>query len=266
MIGKRSILFDMTTQLCYAFIAMYRMYFEAKMTSCYMCSDKAVSKEHFPPKVFFPKEDRQHIREGLTKVPSCAIHNNHKSSDDMYVLTCICSMAIRDNSQAEKVFNNSILPQFKRRPAFKEMFKKQSIINSDNNILTKIDINRFDNFFDHLCHAIYFHKKGKSLNSNKFTIKHQYRSILSSNTEIANEEDILGFLFDSFFREFSNFMIDNPDSYHSVYKYSISDPSEIIPAMKDKDTSITIAHSFYGIFEVVSLLTCRLGDAGHLIC
>ena len=69
-----------------------------------------------------------------------------------------------------------------------------------------------------------------------------------------------------FFHEFSDFIINNPDSYHSVYKYKISDPADIIPAMKGEDTSITIGHSFYGIFEVVSLLTCRFGGAGSLIC
>lgn len=236
------------------------------MTSCYMCDNKAVSKEHFPPKVFFPKEDRQYIKEGLTVVPSCAIHNNDKSSDDMYILTCICSTALKNSSQAEKVFNNSILKQFKRRPAFKEMFEKQSIINENKEILTKIDINRFDSFFDHLCHAIYFHRKGKHLNTKKFTINHQYKNIISSDTKIANDESILGFFFDDFFREFSDFITNNPDSYHSVYKYKISDPAEIIPAMKGEDTSITIAHSFYGIFEVVSLLTCRFEFDGSLVC
>lgn len=236
------------------------------MKSCYMCDNEAVSKEHFPPKVFFPKEDRRYIKEGLTTVPSCAIHNNDKSSDDMYVLTCICSNALKNSSQAGKVFNNSILKQFGYRPEFKEMFEKQSIINENNEILTKIDLNRFDSFFDHLCHAIYFHRKRKPLDTKKFTIKHQYRNIIPSDTKIANEESILGLLFDDFFHEFSDFIINNPDSYHSVYKYKISDPADIIPVMKGEDTSITIGHSFYGIFEVVSLLTCRFGGAGSLIC
>jgi hypothetical protein len=51
---------------------------------CYFCGDKATSKEHVPPKSFFPEESK--CRLNLITVPSCDKHNNEKSETDEYIL------------------------------------------------------------------------------------------------------------------------------------------------------------------------------------
>jgi hypothetical protein len=52
--------------------------------SCYyqLCTRNPDTKEHIPPKSFFPIDQRNQ----LLTVPSCEEHNNEKSSDDTYVL------------------------------------------------------------------------------------------------------------------------------------------------------------------------------------
>ena len=51
---------------------------------CYECGatlDKeSLTKEHVPPKSFFPKSDR----DSLITVPACVKHNGGKSDDDEY--------------------------------------------------------------------------------------------------------------------------------------------------------------------------------------
>lgn len=58
---------------------------------CYYqgCTNKGTTKEHIPPKSFFPEGEK----EQLLTVKSCPIHNNKKSTDDQYVLAHICMNA-----------------------------------------------------------------------------------------------------------------------------------------------------------------------------
>lgn len=56
---------------------------------CYACDDWATSREHCPPKCFFPKNQRKN----LITVPACSKHNNRKSNDDEWVRLIIASMA-----------------------------------------------------------------------------------------------------------------------------------------------------------------------------
>ena len=55
---------------------------------CYFqgCVDKGVTKEHIPPRSFFP--DGEKIQ--LLTVKSCKTHNNAKSTNDLYVLGSGC--------------------------------------------------------------------------------------------------------------------------------------------------------------------------------
>ena len=53
-----------------------------------MCDRNAVSSEHVPPKNLFPeqKDVGKDYRQYLITVPSCEIHNNHKSKDDEFLI------------------------------------------------------------------------------------------------------------------------------------------------------------------------------------
>lgn len=58
-------------------------------TSCYACDQPATTKEHAPPKSFFP----QGRRGSLITVPSCSIHNCDNSPDVEYVRNAIAFLA-----------------------------------------------------------------------------------------------------------------------------------------------------------------------------
>jgi hypothetical protein len=76
--------------------------------TCYYqgCTQRGTTKEHIPPKSFFPKDQRNQ----LLTVPSCELHNNAKSSDDIYVLAHICLNSSQSN-QSRDVFIERVVPQ-----------------------------------------------------------------------------------------------------------------------------------------------------------
>ena len=76
--------------------------------TCYFqgCKEKGVTKEHIPPRSFFPEGEK----EQLLTVKSCKKHNNAKSKDDLYVLAQICMNASPSN-RAREVSLNKVAPQ-----------------------------------------------------------------------------------------------------------------------------------------------------------
>lgn len=70
---------------------------------CYWCGAPAKTKEHVPPKCFFPEDYKMNgeiIRYNWSKlitVPSCEEHNNSKSQLDEYLLTRIVPFANMNN-------------------------------------------------------------------------------------------------------------------------------------------------------------------------
>jgi hypothetical protein len=54
-----------------------------KSRNCYFCGRPATSKEHVPPKSFFPETKEERIN--LITVPSCDEHNNKKSETNEYM-------------------------------------------------------------------------------------------------------------------------------------------------------------------------------------
>jgi hypothetical protein len=69
-------------------------------TTCYACELPASTKEHAPPRSFFPVNKR----DSLTTVPSCAQHNNDNSRDVEYVRNVITTM-LGINEEGLKMFN-----------------------------------------------------------------------------------------------------------------------------------------------------------------
>lgn len=56
--------------------------------TCYACEQPAATKEHAPPKSFFPESKRRN----LITVPSCSVHNCDRSPDVEYVRNAIVSL------------------------------------------------------------------------------------------------------------------------------------------------------------------------------
>src|SRR2546425_11477598 len=62
----------------------------AEYPDCYACEAKKSSREHAPPKCFFPEDPA--YRKDLVVVPSCDFHNSEKSGDDVYALWHLAGM------------------------------------------------------------------------------------------------------------------------------------------------------------------------------
>lgn len=221
-----------------------------KQKVCYRCGKPAKTREHVPPKAFFPKGGSLQLK----TVPSCEEHNNKKCGDDQYLLAHICMNAAAGDNLPKSIFVRSIVPQLGTIEKFRRSIVEGSEALSGGARKYKVKLQRFDNFFDHLSCALYFDKFGTHLDSNKHLIKHFY---LSLKTEDPFEISARKFLKDSldYFFEQHEEMI---KSYEADKISEIVYQNKIIAPL-ETEGSITIAHTFYGVFNVVSLLSYRLG-------
>ncbi len=214
--------------------------------NCYVCGRHATTKEHFPPKCFFPKKANLQ----LTTVPSCPEHNNQKSHDDQYFLAQVLMNAAKGNNLPKRRFLEAISPQLKQSPKFKKMLAKDSVDLGGGAVAYPVDVARMMNVMDGICHAIIFYKYGVPLNTTTHRIHHEFLSFMSSDEEHERFLDCLmsGMtkLTDEHSWAVSDWEADKQDEV--VYSYKL-----IAPA--GTDLSITIIHNFYGVFDVVSLMT-----------
>lgn len=214
---------------------------------CYYqgCSNKGITKEHIPPRSFFPKGEK----EQLLTVKSCEIHNNRKATDDQYVLAQICMNASPSN-RAREVFLKKIKPQLSHNEgAFSKMLSQGAVVLEDGSVKYPVDINRFDKFFTALSCGIIFKTCGMQVPEN-FVIHHQYPCFSSESSAVKQGLQYL----EEFERLISNESIKvlefGKPNIQNERIYSVK-----ILGGEDFKTSITIIHVFYGKFKVVSFLS-----------
>lgn len=136
------------------------------METCYMCSSEASSKEHVPPKCFFPEKKDipgKDFRRNLIRVPSCDQHNIEKSHDDEY-LACALVCDIENNAIAYEHFSTKILRTFKKKPYFvKTVLANQQpvLVNGEETIAFKVNIKRFRNGMEMISRGLFFHNHKK---------------------------------------------------------------------------------------------------------
>jgi hypothetical protein len=219
------------------------------MNRCYMCGAAGSTREHVPPRCFFPKGsgDQQ-----LLTVPSCPKHNTAKSNDDQYVLAQICINAAEGDNLSKQIFQRSIAPQLVRSPAFAARIAQGSQTLPNGSRAYPVDLDRLDSFFDHLVHALVFDKYGRQLDSRQHQITHEYLSLTSNDpVEQARKDFLVGGLgrlsasFPAFQERF-----EAANVVGAVYEYRLF-------AQAGPDSSMTFRHYFYDIFEVVSLVSMR---------
>lgn len=217
-------------------------------SSCYRCDRPATSREHFPPKAFFPKGGNLQLK----TVPSCAIHNNGKSKDDLYLLTHISINAGSGENLPKKIFTRSILPGLIRSPAFRAALNEGAEWIGGGARRYPVDLARFDDFFDGFVSAVYFDRYGCRFSDQKHRLRHVYVSLESDDpfhqAAVKLAKNLTQEFFDANAEMVSHFEAAKIDEV--VYANSIMDPC-------GPDASITIAHVFYGVFRVVSYLTVR---------
>ena len=124
--------------------------------TCYMCENDAITREHVPPRCFFPVK----YRNQLITVPSCGIHNLEKSKDDEY-LRFVILINYENNREAQELFSTKALEGLKRRP------HQFSSFIGNNGYLIKVDgkpsmaiaydIDRYEKAVTCIAKAIHFH-------------------------------------------------------------------------------------------------------------
>lgn len=210
---------------------------------CYFqgCAEKGLTKEHIPPRSFFPDGEKLQ----LLTVKSCKVHNNAKSTNDLYVLAHICMNASPSN-RAREVFLNKVAPQLSyNNSALRQMLLKGSKP-VDGNVAYVVDIARFDEFFTALsCGLIY--KSQKAQLPSEYQVGHIYHRLISE----YEEWNAFGSHLDQFYDEkpLSVMSFGNPDTRNKrIYTCEIH-------GLPDFQGSITIVHRFFGVFKVTSMLS-----------
>lgn len=132
------------------------------ITTCYMCDQLATSREHVPPKCFFPeKKDLPQgwdWRTNLISVPSCDEHNLSKSADDEYLLLVIL-VYNSNNIAALNQFRTKTMRMLEKRPHLASLFKNLTPVLVDEQLAMQfsLDMPRFDNAIDHIVRGLAFH-------------------------------------------------------------------------------------------------------------
>ena len=130
--------------------------------TCYACDKLATSKEHVPPKCFFPKKkyllSGMDYRRNLIRVASCDDHNQAKSQDDLYLLFVILSH-YGNSATAQRYFSRKIIPLLKRYPSLLRKFIPgyyPATVHGQATGAIVLDIVRVRKCLDLIARAIYF--------------------------------------------------------------------------------------------------------------
>ena len=136
---------------------------------CYFCGQPATSREHVPPKVFFPDEEDSLTgvsrRENLITVPSCTKHNTDKSQLDEYIYSVIISNINTNPQGLHAGLNKNIRMLSRNKRLLTEVFNspREVFVKDVNNqslystISTKISFGNLYESVDCIARALYFH-------------------------------------------------------------------------------------------------------------
>jgi hypothetical protein len=214
--------------------------------SCYFqgCDGNGDSKEHIPPKSFFPTDQRDQ----LLTVRSCPKHNEDKSPDDLYVLAQICMNASPANG-AREVFMERIGPQLEfNDEALRKMLIKNSVELEGGARKYKVDSKRLDRFFSALSFGIVHKACGAALPEN-YKVGHVYHNLISD--ELTQDEKLFQDALADFYSgpPLVGFNVGTVKALNTNI-YSVK-----LFGLPDFQSSITVTHEFFGTFKVTSMLS-----------
>ncbi|MDE1172723.1 MAG: hypothetical protein PW790_03430 [Parvibaculaceae bacterium] len=213
--------------------------------NCYFqgCNEKGVTKEHIPPRSFFPDGEK----EQLLTVKSCKKHNNAKSKDDLYVLAQICMNASPSN-RAREVFLRKIKPQLEfNNSALRKRLAGGAIPLGNGAVRYAVERGRFDDFFTALSCGLIYKVCNSSLPEN-YKISHIYHNFQgSADPELKALEDEIGRFYSGELMKFMEFGALGTKN-EKIYTVTVFGIPEF-------QSSITIVHMFFGVFKVTSMLT-----------
>ncbi|TYP93528.1 hypothetical protein LX73_1234 [Fodinibius salinus] len=132
-----------------------------------MCDNKATSKEHVPPKCFFPEtkdlKGSEDYRKNLITVPSCEVHNSQKSTDDSYLLAVITAH-YENGPLAKEHYSTKIKRALKKDEGLKRIIVQNSQyknIGDEKHFVISTDHNRIIKQFERMGYALYYHEKNE---------------------------------------------------------------------------------------------------------
>lgn len=106
-----------------------------------MCDQPAPTKDHIPPRCFFPEEKdipkSKNYRHNLIKVPACNEHNLKTSKDDEYIWTVI-AFHWQNHPEVQEYSVKKIRRAFERNKKFFYLFLVNKITIASLNIKEKI--------------------------------------------------------------------------------------------------------------------------------
>lgn len=142
---------------------MTRSKYPKRLVTCYMCERQSTSREHVPPKCFFPGNSdmsgNNGFRKDLITVPSCDEHNLVKSKDDEYVCSVI-TMHFENNPVAQSHFVDKVLRGLMRSPTRLIDLAHSTtpvIVSGKQSGVFRVNRERFDLSLDYMARGIYFH-------------------------------------------------------------------------------------------------------------
>lgn len=120
--------------------------------TCYACDEPATTKEHAPPKGFFPPGKRQ----GLITVPSCSIHNCDNAPDVEYVRNAVvCHAGLNETGE---LLIDTAKRSFDHSPAlFSRTFQSFVVRSAGEQVATyKADLNRVRAMMTAVAQALHY--------------------------------------------------------------------------------------------------------------
>ncbi|TCR97800.1 hypothetical protein [Rhizobium sp. BK418] len=211
---------------------------------CYFqgCNETGVTKEHIPPRSFFPEDERHQ----LLTVKACKTHNNDKSTNDLYVLAQIC-MHSSPSNRAREVFLDRVAPQLSHNNDALRRLLSKGAVQVPGGVLYPVDQARFDEFFTALCCGLVYKSQKAQLPPN-YRISHIYHQLLDNGS--AEWKQLVAAV-DEFYGAKPETVLDfgRPDAQNErIYTVEIY-------GVPHFGGSITIVHRFFGVFKVTSMLT-----------
>jgi hypothetical protein len=231
------------------------------MAVCYYpgCIEHGSTKEHIPPKSFFPDEKKIN----LMTVKSCPKHNNEKSKEDIYVLAQICYNVIKNinDLDATDVFENKVFPQLKHNNGALERTIMKGRVRILGGYEFPVDMGRMNGFFDCLTHGIIFKKTKKKIDLVSYRVRHEFRNFsqkFSDPDEKKMHDTLLGHMDDLMLGNVLsgiNFsFVDKKMNNQEIYDVKIVGADSLVSS-DELTSSITVVHTFFSKFKVISLLT-----------
>jgi hypothetical protein len=147
----------------------------SEKSQCYCCEEIATTKDHIPPKCFFPEKKHLSIgntdyRSQLITVPACSAHNNSRSRDDEYTAAVIVM-----NSQSDLAFtmfkSKWVQTLLRREGALgKRIFstarsarvisKRSSILIPQETLAISYEMKRIERVIESIARALYYLEAG----------------------------------------------------------------------------------------------------------